>query len=138
MRIALFFILSIIFAVNAFGQRAEHMTIDRDGNVIAIFGNYFEADKDVRQEGSKNMFFIYSMPDSSAGDINAKQSGKSNRILSIIADGKGSFFQRFDQKGERNSIQVLQQNTPDSISKDLNKIDIKQKGSGNSVNIIQQ
>jgi lysyl-tRNA synthetase class II len=138
MRITLLFILSIVFSLNAFGQSAEYFQNDNEGNVIAIFGNQDSTDQNVTQKGAENMFFIYIMQDSSAGEVEANQRGFSNRIISIIAEGKSSFFQRFDQKGERNKIQVLQQSTQDSISKGINKIDIKQKGIGNSVTIIKQ
>lgn len=138
MRIILFLILSAVFALDAFGQDAERIQKDGDGNMIAIFGNQDPVDQSVMQEGAENTFFIYSSPDSLAGDIESNQLGFSNRIISIIMDGKDSLFHRFDQKGERNNIQVLRVSSSDSTVSGSNEIDIKQKGNGNSVTITQQ
>lgn len=138
MRIILLFILSAVFALSALGQNSEQIQKDKDGNVIALFGKQDSVNHELIQEGVENLFFIYSMQDSSASNIQADQSGYSNKILSIISGGKGSFLQRFDQKGERNKVHVLQKSTQDSTIKEINKIDIKQKGSENSVTIIQQ
>lgn len=106
--------------------------------MIAVFGSQDSTDQNVLQKGAKNMFFIYSRPDSSAGNIEVKQLGYSNRILSVFTDGKSSVIQRFDQEGERNSIDVLQMSSSDSTGSNTNEIDAKQKGSGNTVTIIQQ
>lgn len=138
MRFTLILLLSIIFAVNAFGQEAERIQKGGYGNVIAVFGSQDSTDQNVLQKGAKNMFFIYSRPDSSAGNIEVKQLGYSNRILSVFTDGKSSVIQRFDQEGERNSIDVLQMSSSDSTGSNTNEIDVKQKGSGNTVTIIQQ
>lgn len=138
MRITLLLLISIAFALNAFGQDAEHFQKDRDGNVIAILGSQDSVSKDLIQKGVENLFFIYTMQDSSASNIQAIQAGYSNQILSINSDGKRPLLQRFHQNGERNRINVLQLSPSDSTVSSSNKIDIRQKGSGNSVTITQQ
>lgn len=137
MRIILLIILSTVFALNAIGQNADQIQKDSDGNVIALFGSQDSTMQSVIQKGVENLFFIYSIEDSTAGEFQVNQEGYSNRILSIISDEKGSFFQRFDQNGERNRIKLLQKNSSDSTKSGSGEIDIRQKGSGNSVTIIQ-
>lgn len=138
MRIILLIMLSAVFALDAFGQDSERIQNDRDGNVIAIFGTQDSKDQNVVQKGAENMIFIYSRADSSVGNLEVKQLGFSNRVLSVFSVGSSSVIQRLDQEGEKNRIEVLQTSSEDSTGNSINEIDIKQKGSGNSVTIIKQ
>lgn len=125
----------------AFGQQSAFIQKDKDNNVVAIFSDVQtdQTDREIIQKGVENLFFIYNIhpADSTISEFYSSQQGRANRVFSILTGGNISLFQQVTQQGNMNQVEILQVSAPDSLDAEKNRVNVKQKGTGNSATIIQ-
>ena len=138
MRVLYFLILFLLGVTSAAESRQTEVGIDRDGNVKVFQGLNAWFGDFVKQTGQDNRMYLYQIiPSAEDQDsIDVRQDGKENKILSLIT-GKKPFHQLLKQRGEKNSIHILQTSKGDSTSKGKTSVSVQQKGNGNRVKVIQ-
>lgn len=136
----LLFLILFFFTAATAGicQHAVKVQSDSTGNTSAIYLPGIDADKDLYQRGSDNFFFVYGTGDRSGTILRAVQSGWNNLIFSVPGNQTGEATQLLRQKGSSNRIEIYRETERDSLSKKRAKVNIEQKGRGNSVTIIRE
>ncbi|MFO7846520.1 MAG: hypothetical protein R6V27_08160 [Balneolaceae bacterium] len=136
MRVLNFLIPLLLGVASAAESRQAETMSDRHGNVKVFQGIDANVDDSVKQAGEDNRIFLYrAIPSGGYADsIDIKQDGKENKILSFIS-GEQPFHQLLKQRGDENSVLILQSSKHDSTAQDPKGISVHQKGNGNRVTI---
>ena len=135
----LFLLLSLfILAEAGICQQVTQISADSTGNTSAIYMPEFDAEKNLHQAGYGNFVFAYSRQDSSDVQFRVSQSGSYNQVFSVSGNQAGPFIQVLRQHGSENRIENYQGAKADTLNQSRQEVNVEQKGSGNSVTIIQR
>lgn len=142
----LLFVVILLFpGGNVFSQDMSMKNVDKNKKVL--IDDYNTVDEHIDQKGTLNYVFIWSDLDTSkvnsVSAITGLQDGFMNRIFIYKRNQKPPLNLLINQQGKGNKATILQSNSKsDTLQRDStysgeNKAEIKQKGSNNSVTIIQ-